>query len=91
MYYKPKKKQIQSNLGYRTILFSTKSVIDQKIRDFYVSDFEHKFDSRPNREKPSQHERAYSKPRELACAMMLHSSTFELKVLSKQTCSLLSD
>ena len=40
--------KIQSNLGYRTILFSNKSVSDQKIRDFYVSDVEHKFVSRPN-------------------------------------------
>ena len=46
---------IQSNLGYRAILFSAKSVFDQKIRDFYVSDFEHKFGSRPNQEKQSKH------------------------------------
>ena len=39
---------IQSNLGIRMILYSTKSIFDQKIQDFYVSDFEHEFGLRPN-------------------------------------------
>ena len=47
-YFSPKSQrryhQIQSNLGYRTLLFSTKSVFDQKNRDSYVSDFEHNSD-----------------------------------------------
>ena len=63
--------QLQSNLGYRTLRFSNKSVFEQKIRDFYVSDFEQKFGSRPNRKKPSQHE----------CAMMLHMSAFFTRFL----------
>ena len=33
---------IQSNLGNRTILFLTKSIFNQKMLNFYVSDFEHK-------------------------------------------------
>ena len=82
---------IQSNLGYRTILFSIKSVFDQMIRDVYISDFEHKFGSRPNREKLSEHERAYSRPRKLERAMMLHPSGFEFKAISEQTCSLLAE
>ena len=40
---------LQSNLGYQTLLFTTKSVFEQKIRDFYISDFEHKFGKQPNR------------------------------------------
>ena len=75
--------KLQTNLGYRTILFSAKSVFDQKIQDFYVSDFEYtcKFGSGPNREKPSKHE----------CATMLHPSAFETKVRSGQTWSLSSN
>ena len=36
------KSMIQSNLGYRTLLFG--SVFDQKIRGFHVSDFEYNSD-----------------------------------------------
>ena len=42
-------KVIQSNLGCRTLLFSTKSVFEQKIQDFYILYLEHKFGPRPNR------------------------------------------
>ena len=63
--------EIQSNLGYRTLRFSTKSVFEQEIQDFYVSDFEQKFGSRPNRKKPSKHE----------CTMTLHMSAFFTRFL----------
>ena len=50
---------------------SNDSVLDQKIRDFCVSDVERKFGSRPNQKKPSEHKRA----------MMLHMSAFFAKSL----------
>ena len=56
-------------------LLSNGSVLDQKIRDFYVSDCEHETT------KPSEQKRA----------MLLHPSAFEFKVRSEQTCSLLPD
>ena len=52
---------------------SNASVLDQIgfLPKNYISDFEHKFGSRPNRKKPSEHERA----------MMLHMSAFFTRFL----------
>ena len=56
---------LQLNLGYRTILFSTKSVFDQNVGDFDVSDFEQiRVTTQPREAERTEH------------AMMLHPSAF---------------